>query len=78
MKVRVNLKLIKSLRELSCRSISEVARYLGYKTPTGYWLTENGQRSMSISTLYKLSLLFKLPMENLLIIRGEDEESCVI
>lgn len=77
MTVKINLKLIKSLRETSCRSISDVAAYLGYKTPTSWWLIESGQRNMSISALYKLSLLFKLPMEELLIVREDgatDEE----
>ena len=71
MTVKINLKLIKSLRETSCRSISDVAAYLGYKTPTSWWLIESGQRNMSISALYKLSLLFKLPMEELLIVRED-------
>lgn len=69
MEVTVNLKLLKSLRETSCRSISDVAAYLGYKTPTSWWLIESGQRNMSIAVLYKLSLLFKLSMEDLLIVR---------
>lgn len=72
MTVTVNLKLIKSLRETSCRSISDVAAYLGYKTPTSWWLIESGQRNMSIAVLYKISILFRLSMEKLLIVKEED------
>lgn len=73
MTVTVNLKLIKSLRETSCRSISDMAAYLGYKTPTSWWLIESGQRNMSIPVLYKISKLLKIPMENLLIVREKSE-----
>ena len=73
MTVTVNLKLIKSLRETSCRSISDMAAYLGYKTPTSWWLIESGQRNMSIPVLYKISKLLKIPMENLLIVREKGE-----
>jgi len=72
--VTVNLKLIKSLRETSCRSISDVAAYLGYKTPTSWWLIESGQRNMSISVLYKISQMFRLSMEKLLIVKEDDND----
>lgn len=72
MTVTVNLKLIKGLRETSCRSISDVAAYLGYKTPTSWWLIESGQRNMSITVLFKISQLFKTSMESLLIVREGD------
>ena len=75
MKVTVNLKLLKSLRELNCLSISDIAAYLGYKTPTSFWLVESGQRNMSISNLYKLSLLFNTPMEQLLAVKEEDTDN---
>lgn len=74
MTVTVNLKLIKSLRETSCRSISDMAAYLGYKTPTSWWLIESGQRNMSIPVLYKVSKLLKIPMENLLIVRESEND----
>lgn len=74
MTVTVNLKLIKSLRETSCRSISDMAAYLGYKTPTSWWLIESGQRNMSIPVLYKISKLLKIPMENLLIVRESEND----
>lgn len=75
MKVTINLKLIKSLRETSCRSISDVAAYLGYKTPTSWWLIESGQRNMSIAVLYKISQLFNLPMEKLLITKEMEDDN---
>lgn len=72
--VSVNLKLLKSLRELHCLSISNVASKLGFKTPTGFWLVETGKRNMSIPILYQLSLLYKTPVENLLIVKEEEED----
>lgn len=75
MTVTVNLKLIKSLRETSCRSISDVAAYLGYKTPGSWWLIESGQRNMSIAVLYKISQLFGLSMEELLIVKEMENDN---
>lgn len=69
MTVTINLKLIKSLRELSCKSIADIANYLGYKTSCAWWLIESGQRRMSVNTLYKVARLFDLPMEKLLIVK---------
>lgn len=73
--VSVNLKLLKSLRELHCLSISDVASKLGFKTPTGFWLIESGKRNMSVSILYQLAVLYKTPIENLLIVK-EEEDLC--
>lgn len=57
-------KLIK-LRDDHGYSISDLAFELGYKTPTGYWLIEQGQRKVSIDTLFRLSKIYGCPMENL-------------
>lgn len=70
--VEINLKLIKSLRETHCFSISDMAEYLGYKTPTSYWLLECGKRNISVIVLYKISKLYNLTMEDFLIVREEE------
>jgi transcriptional regulator with XRE-family HTH domain len=57
MKVRVNLKLLKGLRETRKKSISDLSYHLGYKTPTAYWMLEQGSRNISVEVLYKLSVL---------------------
>lgn len=69
--VTINLKLLKSLRETKCMSISDISTYLGYKTPTSWWLCETGQRNISVPTLYKLAKLFGVSMEELIIERRE-------
>jgi len=67
MKVSVNLKLLRGLRETRSKSVSDLSYYLGYKTPTAYWLLEQGNRNMSIEVLWKLSKLYGKTMEELLI-----------
>lgn len=67
MDVKVNLKLLKSLRETRNKSVSDLSYYLGYKTPTAYWLLEQGNRNMSIEVLWKLSKLYNKSMEELLV-----------
>lgn len=69
MTVQLNLRLLKALRETHSKSISDVAEYLGYKTPTSVWLIEKGQRNLSIEGLYKLSKLYKQSMEDFLIVK---------
>lgn len=66
--VEVNLDLLCDLRNRHGLSISDVAAELGYKTPTGYWLIENGQRKVSVSVLYKLARLYNVSMEDFLVI----------
>lgn len=67
MNVKVNLKLLKGLRETRNKSVSDLSYYLGYKTPTAYWLLEQGNRNMSIEVLWKLSKLYNKSMEELLV-----------
>jgi len=67
--VEVDLDLLCDMRKRHELSISDVASKLGYKTPTGYWLIENGQRKVSVSVLYKLANLYNHSMEDFLILR---------
>ena len=69
-KVSVNLQLLKELRQEKSYSLSDMSALLGYKTPTGFWLVEKGQRSLSVENLYVLSKLFSLSMEDLLIVEN--------
>lgn len=63
----VDLDALKQHRTELGYSISDIADYLGYKTPTGYWLIEKGERSCNVSVLYSLSQLFNVTMEQLLV-----------
>ena len=65
--VRVDLEKLVELREDAKFTISFVSNELGYKTPTGYWLVENGERKVNVDVLYKLSKLYNVAMNDLLI-----------
>lgn len=65
--VRVDLEKLVKLREDAKFTISFVSTELGYKTPTGYWLVENGERKVSVEMLYNLSKLYNITMNELLI-----------
>ncbi len=67
MKTAVNLELLRQLRDEKEMSISDLAAVLGYKTPTGYWLLERGQRKVSVDILYRLARLYDVQMEDFII-----------
>ena len=64
--VSVSTEKLVQFRKAKGLSISDVAYALGYKTPTGYWLIEDGQRDLKVSILYKLSVLYGIAMEDFL------------
>lgn len=64
--IQVNLDLLEKLRNEHGYSISHVSERLGYKTPTGYWLIEKGERKVSVTVLYKLANMYGVAMESLL------------
>ena len=66
MKAKLDLDVLHQLRLEEGFSDSEMARELGYKTPTGYWLIEKGERKASVDILYHLAKLFDVTMEELL------------
>lgn len=66
--VRIDLEKLKDLREDAKFSISFVSNELGYKTPTGYWLVERGERKVSVDILFHLAKLYNVPMDELLIV----------
>jgi transcriptional regulator with XRE-family HTH domain len=67
MKATINLELLLNAREENGFSISDLANELGYKTPTGYWLLEKGQRKISVEVLYRLSKLYGRTMEEFIV-----------
>ena len=69
MKTAVNGNLLLELRTQNGYSISDMAGYLGYKTPTGYWLLEKGKRRVSVDVLYRLSQLYGREMEEFLLLQ---------
>ena len=64
--VRVNLQRLAELREDAKFTISFVSNELGYKTPTGYWLVENGERKVTVDILYRLAKLYDVSIDSLL------------
>lgn len=76
MQAKINVEVdriyLKKLREERDYSISDIAAYLGYKTPSGYWLLEQAgrkdPRTISATHLFMLAKLYKIPMEKLFII----------
>lgn len=62
--IDLDVKLLLKLRTEKGWTTKRLATYLGYKTATGYWLIENGERKIPVSSLYKLSKLYKTSMEN--------------
>ena len=70
-KVRIDLDELQRLRAEHNYSISDLAQILGYKTPTGYWLIEQGNRKVSVDTLYRLAEAYSCHMEDLITLTGE-------
>ncbi|MGG2085373.1 helix-turn-helix domain-containing protein [Lysinibacillus pakistanensis] len=66
--IHINLEKLKNLRKDAKFSISFVSNELGYKTPTGYWLVEHGERKVSVDILFRLAKLYNVPMDELLIV----------
>lgn len=65
-KATVDLDELRLRRKAIGMSISDMAERLGYKTPTGYWLIERGERKVSVDTLYTLSKIYGCTMEELI------------
>jgi DNA-binding helix-turn-helix protein len=65
-KVVVDFTAIKEMREQKGLSLSDLSLALGYKTTSGYWLIERGQRKVFIDTLYRLAKIYGCHMEELL------------
>jgi transcriptional regulator with XRE-family HTH domain len=64
--ISVDLDKLIALRKEHDLSISHVSASIGYKTPTGYWLIEKGERKVSVQILFHLAGLYGVTMESLL------------
>ena len=60
----MNSAKLKEARINAGMALSDAARELGFKTPTGYWHLEKGDRCMTATQLYKFSKVVGLPMEH--------------
>lgn len=69
--VEINLEKLTKLREEYDYSISQISNLLGYKTATGYWLIEKGERKVSVQVLYTLAKIYNVNMEDLLIVNSQ-------
>jgi transcriptional regulator with XRE-family HTH domain len=63
----VNLKRLKAERIASGMTQDEVAHRMGWKTRTPYAKRENGLVSIGADELAKITLIFGLPMEKIII-----------
>lgn len=61
----VDLEKLKFLREKNGLSITEVSKYLGYKTPNGYLYLESGKCAIKAETLPLLAELFGVSINEL-------------
>lgn len=62
-KKRINLSLIKKLREKNNWSQANLAQVLGLNSPDKYTRRENGDYKFKADELKVLSELYKIPME---------------
>lgn len=63
--VVIDTQVLKALRKAYNFSLLDMSAQLGYKTPMGYWNVENGERKVTLDTLYRLSKIFNCAMEDL-------------
>lgn len=62
-KYEVDIEKLHEYRLKKGYSISDIAAEAGFKTPTGYWLVEKGQRKVSVSLLCCIAKMYGVPME---------------
>ena len=61
--VDIDLAKLEAERNKNGYALSDISYILGYKTPSGYWLIERGERKITAQTLYILSQLYGKSME---------------
>lgn len=66
-KIEINLVRLEEERIRNGYALSDISYILGYKTPSGYWLIEHGERKITAQALYVLSKLYDKPMEYFII-----------
>lgn len=65
--VSINLQRLEEERNEKGYALSDISYILGYKTPSGYWLVEHGERKITAQALYILAQLYDKPMEYFII-----------
>lgn len=64
--MRVNLKLLKQLRQQNGLTLAEVSAHLGFKSQQGYFYKETGVRNISAGELGSLATLYGVSSDDLL------------
>jgi transcriptional regulator with XRE-family HTH domain len=62
---KVNLNKIKQLRKDQSISLEEMARYLGYESPNGYYYLEIGRSKFPAETLATVATILHVSIEQL-------------
>jgi len=63
--MELDLKKIKDLRIGEKIPLKEMAAYLGYETPTGYYYAESGRCNFKPHHIPMLATKFNIPMDDL-------------
>lgn len=58
---------LEALRKYHGYSIQDMATFLGYRTPTGYWQLERGARQITASQMYLIADRLQVEMKDLFI-----------
>lgn len=60
---KLNLKILRKLRNKARLTQEEVAKVLGYKTTLGYHYIESGRCSLRVEQAHQLAQLYSVPVE---------------
>lgn len=55
--------MLKKLRLEKGYTLKEVARFMGYKSKSGYWMLEQGKVKLTVDKIEKLSKLYNVSKE---------------
>lgn len=62
---RVDYEKLEALRKANHLNIKDMATYLGYRTPTGYWQLEKGMRQITATQIFLIAKKFNCTIEEL-------------
>lgn len=65
---------IKQLRKERHLKVRDISDYMGFTEPQAVYKWQRGDTLPTVDNLYALSILFKTPMENIIMIREEEAE----
>lgn len=63
---------IKQLRKEKHLKVREISEFMGFSEPQAVYKWQRGDSLPTVDNLYALSILFETPMEQIIIVRGED------